>query len=200
MLLCPSHRVPCCHVVRIEIPISNFAARWKMAMWTRPCVNCSFSQGCTLVKVLHSWTCTKVPSLYSGSAQRLPQCRSQFNRYAEVQVQRQRMRKLLIIFTRQNHYTLVELAQLLKASLGTVASVVASALHILKLERYREDQHGPCARMTRKFVKRSKFFLFPRWRVQECVNFFCYTNHSLFSCGFVFYFLFRSMSKLSRGD
>ena len=68
MLLCPSHRVPCCHVVRIEIPIYIFAARWKMAMWTRPCINCSFSQGCTLVKVIHSWTCTKVPSLYSGSA------------------------------------------------------------------------------------------------------------------------------------
>ena len=33
-----------------------------------------------------------------------------------------------------------------------------TAAHILKLERYREDQHGPCARMTRKFVKRSKFF------------------------------------------
>ena len=33
--------------------------------------------------------------------------------------------------------------------------VLASAAHILKLERYREDSHGPCARMTRKFVKRS---------------------------------------------
>ena len=28
---------------------------------------------------------------------------------------------------------------------------------LLKLERYREDQHDPCAKMTRKFVKRSKF-------------------------------------------
>ena len=36
--------------------------------------------------------------------------------------------------------------------------VLASAVHILKLERYREDQHGPCARMTRKIVKRSTFF------------------------------------------
>ena len=36
--------------------------------------------------------------------------------------------------------------------------VVSSELHILKLERYREDQHGPCARMTRKIVKRSTFF------------------------------------------
>ena len=35
--------------------------------------------------------------------------------------------------------------------------VLASAAHILKLERYREDQHGPCARMTRKFMKRSTF-------------------------------------------
>ena len=35
--------------------------------------------------------------------------------------------------------------------------VLASAAHILKLERYREDQHGPCAKMTRKFVKRSIF-------------------------------------------
>ena len=37
--------------------------------------------------------------------------------------------------------------------------VLASAVHILKLERYREDQHGPCARMTRKIVKRSTFFV-----------------------------------------
>ena len=35
--------------------------------------------------------------------------------------------------------------------------VLALAAHILKLEQYREDQHGPCARMTRKFVKRSIF-------------------------------------------
>ena len=35
--------------------------------------------------------------------------------------------------------------------------MLASAAHILILERYREDQHGPCARMTRKFVKRSIF-------------------------------------------
>ena len=33
------------------------------------------------------------------------------------------------------------------------------AAHILKLERYREDEHGPCARMTRKFVKHSTFLL-----------------------------------------
>ena len=37
-------------------------------------------------------------------------------------------------------------------------TVLASAARILKLERYREDLHGPCARMTRKFVKRSIFF------------------------------------------
>ena len=36
-------------------------------------------------------------------------------------------------------------------------SVLASAAHILKLELYREDEHGPCARMMRKFVKRSIF-------------------------------------------
>ena len=41
----------------------------------------------------------------------------------------------------------------------TFAVVLASAVHILKLERYREDQHGPCARMTRKIVKRSTFFV-----------------------------------------
>ena len=35
--------------------------------------------------------------------------------------------------------------------------VLASATHILKLEQYREDEHGPCARMTRKFVKWSIF-------------------------------------------
>ena len=42
---------------------------------------------------------------------------------------------------------------LLKILLG----VLALAAHILKLERYREDLHGPCARMIRKFVKRSIF-------------------------------------------
>ena len=35
--------------------------------------------------------------------------------------------------------------------------VFAAATHIVKLERYREDQHGPCTTITRKFVKRSKF-------------------------------------------
>ena len=38
--------------------------------------------------------------------------------------------------------------------------MLASAAHILKLEQYREDYHGPCARMTCKFVKRSIFFFF----------------------------------------
>ena len=33
--------------------------------------------------------------------------------------------------------------------------MLALAAHILKLERYREDWHDPCARMTRKFVKHS---------------------------------------------
>ena len=32
-----------------------------------------------------------------------------------------------------------------------------TATHLLKLEQYREDRHGPCARMTRKFVRHSKF-------------------------------------------
>ena len=35
--------------------------------------------------------------------------------------------------------------------------VLTLAAHVLKLERYR-DQHGPCARMTRKFKKRSIIF------------------------------------------
>lgn len=38
------------------------------------------------------------------------------------------------------------------------SSVLASATHILKLERYREDEHGPCARATCKCVKRSIYF------------------------------------------
>ena len=33
--------------------------------------------------------------------------------------------------------------------------MLTSAAHILKLERYREDEHGPCTRMARKFMKRS---------------------------------------------
>jgi hypothetical protein len=35
--------------------------------------------------------------------------------------------------------------------------VLASAAHRLKLKRYREDYHGPCVKITRKFVKRSIF-------------------------------------------
>lgn len=31
---------------------------------------------------------------------------------------------------------------------------LAPAAHTLKLERHREDPHGPCARMTRKVMKR----------------------------------------------
>ena len=38
--------------------------------------------------------------------------------------------------------------------------MLASAAHILKLEQYREDYHGPCARMTCNFVMRSFFFFF----------------------------------------
>jgi len=33
--------------------------------------------------------------------------------------------------------------------------VLTSAAHILKLEQYREDEHGKCARMTSKFMKHS---------------------------------------------
>ncbi|GBN86480.1 E3 ubiquitin-protein ligase UHRF1 [Araneus ventricosus] len=36
--------------------------------------------------------------------------------------------------------------------------ILASAVHILKLERYREDYHGPCTRINRKIVKCSTFF------------------------------------------
>ena len=35
--------------------------------------------------------------------------------------------------------------------------VFRTPTHILKFERYREDYHGTSARMTREFVKRSKF-------------------------------------------
>ena len=35
--------------------------------------------------------------------------------------------------------------------------VLASAVLILKLEQYREDEHGPSARLTCKLVKRSVF-------------------------------------------
>ena len=37
-----------------------------------------------------------------------------------------------------------------------VYRVLVQAAHTLKLERYREDEHGPCARMTCKFMKRLK--------------------------------------------
>ena len=40
---------------------------------------------------------------------------------------------------------------------GEPLRVLASAAHVLKSEQYREDQRGPCAGMTRKFVKRSIF-------------------------------------------
>ena len=35
--------------------------------------------------------------------------------------------------------------------------MLTSAAHILKLERYREDRHGLCARMTHKLKKHSPF-------------------------------------------
>ena len=49
---------------------------------------------------------------------------------------------------------LLQLSIVIQENINVVS---ASAVHILKLERYREDQHGPCARMTRKIVKRSTF-------------------------------------------
>ena len=50
---------------------------------------------------------------------------------------------------------------------GKVKSpVLALAAHILKLEQYREDQHGPCARMTCKFMKRS-IFLRPKGKARH---------------------------------
>ena len=49
--------------------------------------------------------------------------------------------------------------RLIKAASARSSSFIPSE-HILKLEQYREDQRCPCARMTRKFVKRSKFFEF----------------------------------------
>ena len=43
---------------------------------------------------------------------------------------------------------------------------IASAEHILKLEQYREDWHGPCARMTRKIREAFHiFFVFVWWRL-----------------------------------
>lgn len=40
--------------------------------------------------------------------------------------------------------------------------VLALAVHMLKLEQYREDWYGPCARMMRKFVKCSVFLCCPK--------------------------------------
>ena len=40
------------------------------------------------------------------------------------------------------------------------SSVLAQAAHIINWNRYREDQHGPCERMTRKFVKRFHIFIY----------------------------------------
>ena len=39
-----------------------------------------------------------------------------------------------------------------------IINLQGSVVHILKLEQYREDYHGPCARMTPKFVKCFIFF------------------------------------------
>ena len=50
------------------------------------------------------------------------------------------------------------MSQAEKKSARFEGSELASAARILKLKRYRVDYHGPCARMTYKFVKRSLFF------------------------------------------
>ena len=46
--------------------------------------------------------------------------------------------------------------------------VLTLAAHILKLEQYREDQHGPCEKMTRRFVKSSIFFDIWKKPTQYC--------------------------------
>lgn len=42
--------------------------------------------------------------------------------------------------------------------------MVTSAARILKLERYGEDKHGPCARMTHKFMKHPIFYMYINWK------------------------------------
>ena len=46
--------------------------------------------------------------------------------------------------------------------------MLASAAYILKVERHREDQHGPCARMAHKFVKH---FIFKKTRNNAVTNY-----------------------------
>ncbi len=48
-------------------------------------------------------------------------------------------------------------------------SLLATAAHILKLDRYIEDLHGPCERMTRKSVKRSIFLCGQSWPMRAVV-------------------------------
>lgn len=48
--------------------------------------------------------------------------------------------------------------------------VLAWAAHILKLEQYR-DEHGPCARMTRRFVKHSTFISFNKSPLLCCFSY-----------------------------
>ena len=43
------------------------------------------------------------------------------------------------------------------------------AAHVLKPEPYREGQYGPCARMTRKFLRRSVFCALPHRPDTVCV-------------------------------
>ena len=39
--------------------------------------------------------------------------------------------------------------------------------HNINLEQYREDQHGPCARMTRLIEKITKYFFFPIFLIHQ---------------------------------
>ena len=69
------------------------------------------------------------------------------------------MQKLREKFSIKQHFSWLQRKNMLVIE-NMTNTVLASAAHILKLERYREDQHGPCARMTRKFVKRSIFLYY----------------------------------------
>ena len=58
--------------------------------------------------------------------------------------------------------------------------VLTSAAHILKLEQYREDEHGKCARMTSKFMKHSIKKLSSMLFLFHGCNVFSYFNYTIF--------------------
>ena len=63
----------------------------------------------------------------------------------------------MCIFERTNKMN-KQLARLVKYikdrnSIDNESRVLAAAAHMLKLEGYTEDEHGPCTRMARKFMK-----------------------------------------------